>query len=315
MNVAVFDLHCDTAFEMLGRGGQPDKILRTNDLHVDLQRAAALPAYAQCFACFSSTLRNSSAASPQDIFRREVDKIKQQVSANSDVITLASNADQIRKNRENRRISAILTAEGSAGINFSPDALPMLRDEGFCAISLCWNEQNPLTGSHIAGGGLTEQGRAFVKQAQALGLVIDVSHISDEAFWDIMDITVAPVIASHSNSRSVHRHSRNLSDDMFSAICATGGVAGINLYTAFLGGTSLDAVCNHIFRYLELDPDGTHIAIGGDLDGCDSLPAGINGIEDYPKLACRLAERGLPDHVIQNIFWNNALGVIEHCCT
>ena len=99
----------------------------------------------------------------------------------------------------------------------------------------CWNEQNPLTGSHVTGGGLTDMGREFVREAQRLGMLVDVSHISDEGFWDIMKITEAPVIATHSNSRAVCDVSRNLTDDMFKAICQTGGVAGFNMYTDFIG--------------------------------------------------------------------------------
>ena len=315
MNIPVFDLHCDTAFEMLGRNGAADQSLRSNDLHIDLNRAAALPGYAQCFACFSTNPKDLNSSDPQVMFRREAEKIKREIAANQNKISLVTSAEQIEANRQNGIISAILTAEGSAGIGFDPEKLSMLKQEGFFMISLCWNEQNPLTGSHITGGGLTEQGRAFVRQAQALGMVIDVSHISDEGFWDIMDVTTAPVVATHSNSRSVCNHSRNLTDEMFLAICRTGGVAGINLYTPFLGSDSLDAVCDHVFHYLSLDPTGKHIALGGDLDGCDSIPVGIQGIQDYPKLAQRLFDRGLPEQVIHDIFWNNAWGVITKCCT
>ena len=167
----------------------------------------------------------------------------------------------------------------------------------------------------MTGGGLTDQGREYVREAQRLGMVVDVSHISDEGFYDIMDSTNAPVIATHSNSRSVFPESRNLTDDMFRQIVRTGGVAGLNLYTGFLGEKpTVDTACDHIFHFLELDPDGTHIALGGDLDGCDGLPEGIDGIQDYPVLARRLLERGLDEKMVYNIFWNNALGVIETCC-
>lgn len=313
MNVPVFDLHCDTAFELLGHNGIAKQTLKENDLHIDLQRAAMLTAYAQCFACYTTTADHS--VDPTDLFQKELTILKSQINANGERIALAKTGAEIRKNRDKGLISAILTAEGAAGIGFRTEMLPGLKEEGFCMISLCWNEQNPLTGSHITGGGLTEQGRAFVKTAQDLGILIDVSHISDEGFWDIMDITTAPIVASHSNSRHIHIHTRNLSDEMFLAICKTGGAAGINLFTSFLGNNSLDAVCDHILHYLELDPDGTHIGLGGDLDGCNSLPDGFTGIQDYQKLAVCLRERGLPETVIENIFWNNALGVMERCCT
>ena len=102
-------------------------------------------------------------------------------------------------------------------------------------------------------------------------------------------------------------------DDMFLAICKTGGVAGINLYTNFLGeNANIDTVCDHILHFLALDPDGKHIALGGDLDGCDSLPAGFAGVQDYQKIAERLMERGVPEQTVMDIFWNNAYEVMRN---
>ena len=159
-----------------------------------------------------------------------------------------------------------------------------------------------------------ELGKEYVFEAQRLGMLIDVSHISDEAFWDIMEITQAPVIATHSNSRAVCNVSRNLTDEMFQAICKTGGVAGLNLYTDFLGkNATLDTVCDHVEHWLELGGE-KHIALGGDLDGCEDLPAGFAGVQDYPKLAQALLNRGISQQIVQDIFWNNAMGVFEKCC-
>ena len=191
----------------------------------------------------------------------------------------------------------------------------MLYKQGFRITTLGWNEKNPLAGSHQTGGGLTENGKAYVKEAQRLGMLVDVSHISDEAFWDIIGVSTAPVIASHSNSRTVWNVTRNVTDEMFLAICKTGGVVGINLYADFLGDEpDLNTVCDHILHFLSLDPDGTHVALGGDLDGCNQLPKGFNGIEDYPKLADALIARGVDERTVYNIYWNNALGVMKRCC-
>jgi membrane dipeptidase len=127
-----------------------------------------------------------------------------------------------------------------------------------------------------------------------------------------MAITEAPIIASHSNSRTVYDNSRNLTDEMFLAICKTGGVVGINLGAQFLGeNATLDTVCDHILHFIELDPDCKHIGLGGDLDGVDILPAGFSGCESYAVLADRLIQRGLTETQVADIFWNNAFGVIE----
>ena len=146
-------------------------------------------------------------------------------------------------------------------------------------------------------------------------MLVDVSHISDEGFWDIMEISERPIIASHSNSRAVCNVSRNLTDDMFKAICQSGGVAGFNQCGSFVGEKpTLDTVCDHILHFLELDPEGNHISLGGDLDGCSKLPEGFEGVQSYPAMARKLLERGLNEEIVRKIYWENALGVMEACC-
>ena len=99
---------------------------------------------------------------------------------------------------------------------------------------------------------------------------------------------------------------------MFRSICRTGGVAGINQYAEFLWEhPTLDTVCDHVLHLLELDPDGKHIALGGDLDGCEAFSEGFEGIQSYPSLAQRLLERGLTEDMIRDIFWNNALNALR----
>lgn len=316
MNFPVFDLHCDTAFEMLTTSYDGACSLRRNDLHIDLERAGKLPGYAQCFACFTSDPQTLPLpVTPEVLFTRELAAITGEIHRNRDMIRQAFSPEDIESNMNSGMMSAVLSIEGPAGFGYDPGMLGSLYELGFRITTLGWNESNPLAGSHATGGGLTPRGREYVRRAQRLGMLIDVSHISDEAFWDIMNITVAPVIASHSNSRSVWNVSRNLTDEMFTAICRSGGVAGINLYTHFLGDDpDLDTVCDHIFHFLSLDPEGRHIALGGDLDGCGYLPRGFSGIQDYPKLADRLLERGLSESTVHDIFWNNAVGVMKRCC-
>ena len=211
-------------------------------------------------------------------------------------------------------MSAILTLEGTAGIGFDAALLEDLSMIGFKVVSLGWNEKNPLTGSHMTGGGLTDMGREFVKEAQRLGILVDVSHISDEGFWDIMKVTQAPIVATHSNSRSVWNNSRNLTDDMFRAIVETGGVAGYNACADFTGeNPTVDTICDHIFHFMELDPTGKHIALGGDLDGVSKMPEGFVGVQSWPVRAQRLMERGLSEETVMDIYWNNVLGVMKRC--
>ena len=99
---------------------------------------------------------------------------------------------------------------------------------------------------------------------------------------------------------------------MFLAICKTGGVVGINLYTEFLGdNATIETICDHISHFLTLDPEGRHSALGGDLDGCETLPEGYSGVQDYAKLEDALLQRGISREIVENIFWNNAMGVMK----
>lgn len=315
MNVPVFDLHCDTALALLGDSLRECGSLRKNAHHIDLERAGKLCGFAQVFACFTTDTWQDKDIKPVDLFEREMVSILREVEKNKDLIALAYSGEDIENNLKQGVMSAVLSIEGPAGFSYDHGLLQDLYCVGFRMSTLGWNEKNPLTGSHCSGGGLTDMGRSYVREAQRLGMIVDTSHISDEGFWDIVKMTQGPIIASHSNSRSVHNVSRNLTDEMFKAICATDGVAGINLYADFVGEyPDLNTVCDHIFHFLDLDPDGTHIAIGGDLDGCDHLVSDFIGVESYPYLAQLLNDRGLSEDMLYNIFWNNAIGVMKRCC-
>ena len=312
MNFPVFDLHCDSALALLGPKFHATGTLRKNEFHIDLERAGILPGYAQCFAVFTSPEEKlPGRMTIEDLFERELSVLLREINANSDLIAQAYSAEDVANNREKGLMSAIFTIEGPAGFGYDPALLSDMYDIGFRITNLGWNESGPLTGSHKTGEGLTDLGREYVKEAQRVGMLVDVSHISDQGFWDIMDITEAPIIATHSNSRQVFDHSRNLTDDMFLAICRTGGVAGINMCADFIGeNATLDSVCDHVIHFMELDPSGKHIALGGDLDGVSQLPDGFTGVESYSALAQRLMQRGLTQQQVLDIYWNNAFGVI-----
>ena len=312
MKLPVFDLHCDTALALCER--EKKSSLRQNLRHVDLTRAGELGGYAQCFAMFTTPdFDKWYGKSAAEMFDTMLINLERELEMNSDLIAKAGSAAEIAANHAAGKMSAILTLEGPAGINFDAGRLEALYAQGFRITTLGWNEKNILVGSNVTGGGLTDAGKEYVRECQRLGILVDVSHISDEGFWDIMKITEAPIVASHSNLRSVCSHSRNLTEDMYRAIVQTGGTAGINLFVPFVRaeGADLDAVCDHIFRMLELDVSGAHISLGGDLDGCDALPAGFDGVQSYNVLADRLLERGLDEKTIRNIYWNNTMGVMD----
>jgi membrane dipeptidase len=145
-------------------------------------------------------------------------------------------------------------------------------------------------------------------------VIVDLSHISERAFWDTAEIAQKPVIAGHSNSASVFPHARNLTDDQFRFLVRCGGVAGINLYAGFLAhDAGIDDVVRHIEHFMSLDGEKT-VALGGDFDGCDTLPRGINGIQDIPRLYETLLRLGYPEQVVKDIFYNNMMRVVQTVC-
>ncbi len=317
MRFPVFDLHCDTATELAGFFSGTVTPLRRNRFQIDLERAGKLAGFGQCFAFWNEPgLTEQTGIPVQTLFQRALDHFLLQLEQNQDLICQVRTGAEAQCNLERGMQSAILTLEGTAAIEYDPDRLETLARLGFRMSTLTWNESNPLAGSHLTGEGLTDQGKAYVRTAQELGILIDVSHLSDRAFWDIMDLTQAPIVASHSNSRAVWNVSRNLTDDMFRAICQTGGVVGLNLFTGFLGAgrVSMEQTCGHILHWLELDPEGTHLALGGDLDGCDTVPKGFSGVQDYDRLAQTLLALGVGETLVRRIFWENAIGVMNQCC-
>lgn len=162
-----------------------------------------------------------------------------------------------------------------------------------------------------SGTGLTEKGRQFVFHAQKLGILLDMSHISERGFWDTLEISTRPVIAGHSNSKTVCNVPRNLSDEQFSALVRQDGGAGINLYPEFLGlGHNIDAVFSHIEHFMSLGGEKA-VFIGCDLDGIEYTPSGISGVQDLGKIYEMLLRHNYPEQLVQGIFRNNILKVME----
>ena len=166
MKFPVFDLHCDTAFALLGEDCGQRNPLYQNMGHTDLKRAAALPGYTQCYACFTCPKEMLPASiEPERLFQQEYTHILAEVEKNSHRMRLAKSGSDIRSNARNGFMSAILTIEGTAGFGYDSGRLEELYQKGFRMTTLGWNEGNCLAGSHLSGGGLTQQGRAYVKKA------------------------------------------------------------------------------------------------------------------------------------------------------
>ncbi len=303
MSFPVFDLHCDTALGLYHK----QKSLWDNDGHVSLRHAQALPGYAQCFAFFCSFAKEEAPQmydAARTCFLRELEKNEAYVVQ----CRTKAEADAALKQG---RAAAFLSIEGAEALACDPGRLELAKEQGIVMVGLTWNFENALSGSCQTGSGLTQTGREFVRRAQELGILVDTSHLSERGFFDICDITAGPVIASHSNSAAVFPHARNLTDEQFRLLCQTGGVAGINLYADFLGEkVTFETVYQHIDHFLQIGGEG-HVALGGDLDGCERLPEGFSNVGDYNKLSEYLVARGLPERTVADIFYNNFAKVVD----
>lgn len=284
MRYSVFDAHCDTLCAVL----DGNKRLSENDCHIDLKRMGAYEKYTQVFACFIAPEYRHCALS------RCLDLIE------------AYNYS---------RADGILSIEGGECIE-SVAVLHMLYEAGVRIAALTWNDTNRLAAGADETDmrkGLTHFGKRIVREMESLNMTVDVSHLNDKSFYDVMEISARPVVATHSNARAVCRHRRNLTDDMFMKIKDCGGVVGINFYPLFLnesGSADIDDVVKHIEHFMSLGGEES-IGIGADFDGVDCLPGGICGCEDTYKVFDRLLQLNYSEEAVEKISHKNFERIFE----
>ncbi len=284
MKLPYLDAHCDTLSRCLNTG---ESLLKTSG-QCDLTRLAAYEPSGQIFAMF----HDSADVPPEGLFGR--------------VRRMYAYFCQERTAHPEKMRGAMLSVEGGELLECSLRRLDEIRDWGVRSINLTWNHANAVSGSHREDPerGLSDAGREFVRKAQSMGILMDVSHLSDPGFWDLAEITELPLFASHSNSRAVCGHTRNLTDDQFRALRDSGGVVGINLFNAFVGGDRMEDLLAHFDHFLELGGEHT-LALGSDWDGDIVGAGGIRGVEEMHLLAEAMACRGYGEKLIRSIFYDN----------
>ncbi len=319
--ISYFDAHCDTIYRCWETGERISlefgdieaqrkyfadcACLRENKGHIDLVRAQRLERYAQFFALFY----DANDAPKEGMWiqcQRLYDCFLREMAANADLICQCRTGAEVDAANRAGKCAAVLSIEGADLLECDIDRIATAADWGVRFLNPVWNRANVLSGTNLEDTerGLSQTGKDFVRELEAHNIYTDVSHISDAGFWDILHMTKKPVVASHSNSRILCGHPRNLTDDMFRAIRETGGVVGINLYRDFVGNDQMDMLVRHIEHFLALGGEKT-VCMGGDLDGCEALAGGLRGIEDVPKIYETLQERGYGKELLDDIFWNN----------
>lgn len=295
--IPCFDAHCDTVTAVLERGGS----LLRNGYQLDLERLSKYAPVAQVFAVWGGRYEEKAALLKAELERSGLGRICRSIA-------------EVRETAAQGKIAALLSLEGMEQFGCDAERLRRAHEEdGLIMVNLCWNSDNALCGSAMdGGGGLTEAGRGFVRAAQEMGVAVDLSHASERAFWDTLEVSTRPVLASHSDSAALcSDFPRNLTDAQFKALAGQGGGAGINLCPDFLGLTrDVDAVCAHVEHFLALGGERA-VFLGADLDGIDDTPHGLEGAQDLGKIYEALLRRNHSESLVRDIFWNNLADILE----
>ena len=323
----VVDMHCDTISRLLGlrREGKAES-LRENTGHLDLLRMRQGNYLLQNFALFVDLGEGrdpwEEVCALYDCYREELEK-------NADIIAPVYRYADIAANERAGKLSAMLTVEEGAVCKGEPAKLEALYEMGVRMVTLTWNFPNELGYPNLSRelrgearkhtpnlrDGLTERGREFVEEMERLGMIPDVSHLSDAGFYDVLAVTKKPFVASHSNARAVCPHVRNMTDDMIRRLAERGGVMGLNYYAYFLeevpAGRENPGTLAAIVRHAKhiADVGGIEIlGLGSDFDGIDTH-AELPGAQSMEKLWEALKASGFTESQLDGIFSGNVLRV------
>lgn len=339
----VIDTHCDTT-QCLKKHDW-DFAARQTDGHVDIPRLREGGMDAVFFAVFEAGPVEPGAGIAAA--REQIELIHQTIRRLDGTLAPARTAPDIERARHEGRIAILIAIEGGHLIEDSLDVLREYHSLGATYMTLThaihtnWADSGgvhgPLEPLH---GGLSPFGRDVIREMNRLGVMVDVSHVSDETFWDVIGTSTAPVLATHSSCRAVCPHRRNLTDEMMKAIAASGGTVQINFAAAFLdpgfpepdpaalkewaasGGLCCKPVIDHVTPFSILvdhfdhalrvvGPD--HVGIGSDFDGVFAVPEGMEDCSKLPNLTAALLARGYGEDDLVKVLGGNVLRVMGAC--
>lgn len=295
------DAHCDTAYEMLFN----DNFLDENNLHVSLSQTKKFDSYLQVFAVWTSD--KFCGIHRTQAFYEITENLKKEIKQRQEKICLCRCGNDIKAAITDGKIAALLAVEGGGALNGNLDEIYNMHETGVRMFTLTWNGANELGCGQPLNSGLTHFGKEALAVLEEMGILVDVSHLSDKGFFDVASLAKRPFLASHSNLRSVCPHKRNLTDDQFKGIVERGGVCGVNLCPLFLsidGIADFESVERHIDGFLTLGGEN-NIVIGADFDGINDLPYGITGLESIPLLMDYFLARGYGEGLVDKIFYKN----------
>lgn len=314
----LIDMHCDTIWELYRRGNGN---LQKNSLCVDLEKMRIADSTAQFFACFIYMKMFQGERRFSKGYQYALDMIKfakQEIGKYPETISLVGTYEEYIQSETTGKISAILTVEEGGIIENDMSRLEHLYEEGVRLMTLMWNEENCMgypnsRDTEIMKMGLKPFGIETVERMNELGMLIDVSHMSDGGFWDVLKYSKKPVVASHSNARTLCSHPRNLTDEMIRALAEHGGIAGLNFYPYFVnesGKADIDDLVRHIEHLFYVGGED-FVAIGTDFDGFDEGELEIRDIGEMNRLYEALKKRKFNDGQIEKFWYGNVMRVMR----
>lgn len=309
------DFHCDTATLIL----EEDHLLEENSLKVDVKKLQEGEALAQFFAMYIDANKVESA---YDYCNLMLTKFKNELEKNQESMKLCQSYQDLLQAQKEQKIATFLTIEEGEAIEGSLDKLRYFKESGVSLMTLTWNYENALGYPNFQwkyqDKGLKPKGIECVEEMNYLKMLIDVSHLSDAGFYDVLEHSKSPFIASHSNARTMTNNPRNLSDEMLKKLADAGGVTGINFFNNFLVKGELkeklevakiEDMVRHI-KHIRNVAGIEVIGLGSDFDGIPN-PVEIEDISQMSKLADILLKEGFSQDEVEKIFFKNSLRLIQ----
>ncbi len=315
----IIDLHCDTITKIYDNR----QSLYDNDGHLSIKKMLKAGYMMQCFAIFVYLKKQES---PYQTCLKYIEHFKKEMDNNKSVIKQVYCYNDLIENVKNNIMSSLLTIEEGATIEGDLNKLRHFYDLGVRMMTLTWNFENeigypnnmtdPENWHEVTDKGLTDFGRQVVKEMNKLGMIVDVSHGSDKLFYDVIEISTKPIVASHSNSREVNHCPRNLTDDMLVKLKENKGVAGINYCPDFVDKETnvnqIPMIVEHIKHIVKVAGIET-VALGSDFDGIKT-PNGLSDCSKLHLLTQALRKEGFSEKDIDKIYYQNFLRVFASNC-
>jgi membrane dipeptidase len=282
--------------------------------HIDLPRLREGGVDCQIFAISSE--RDPTPAYPLRTAMEMIEVFYAECERYPNLVQPVTSQAEILEANEEGRIAAMLSIEGADVLEGRLSMLRVYYRLGVRMVGLVHSLRNLLAdgvADNRTRGGLSQFGVEVVEELNRLGMIVDVSHLSDAGFWDVMEISKDPIVASHSNSRAICPHPRNMTDEMINALAERGGVIGMNFAPDFVHSKSpgVEKLVDHIDHIVDIvGPE--HIGLGSDFDGIPDTPLGLGDSSKMPAITQELVKREYSEDYIRLILGGNHLKLIKH---